>query len=53
MNTLELKTLRAQHEQMRQDQKNQQQIDVLMLMLKQRVEHYDRLSNKQDLPVED
>lgn len=53
MNTLELKTLKAQHEQMRQDQKNQQQIDVLMLMLRQRVEQHDRLSNKQDLPVED
>jgi hypothetical protein len=48
MNTLELKTLRAQHEQMRQDQKNQQQIDVLMLMLKQRVEDHDRLSNEQE-----
>jgi hypothetical protein len=53
MKIVELKTLKAQHEQMRQDQKNQQQIDVLMMMLRQRVEHYDRLSNKQDLPVED
>jgi hypothetical protein len=53
MKILELKTLKAQHEQMRQDQKNQQQIDVLMMILKERLAEHDRLSNKQDLPVED